>query len=57
MSAAGEARSALKWADGKVIKHEVDVQVCVEKEYCASRSGFALIKHQQVTLRAVCLCS
>lgn len=23
----GEARAALKWADGKMIKHEVDMQV------------------------------
>ena len=28
---AGEARGALKWADGKVIKNEVDMQVCFEK--------------------------
>lgn len=32
MSAAGEARSALKWADGKVVKNEVDMQVCIDKE-------------------------
>ena len=24
----GESRAALKWADGKVIKNEVDLQVC-----------------------------
>jgi len=29
---AGEARSALKWADGKVIKNEVDLQVCFKKK-------------------------
>jgi len=29
VSVVGEARSALKWADGKVIKNEVDMQVCV----------------------------
>lgn len=29
----GEARSALKWADGKVIKNEVDVQVYMEEEW------------------------
>lgn len=28
---AGEARSTLKWADGKVIKNEVDMQVGLEK--------------------------
>lgn len=30
MSVAGEARAALKWADGKVIKNEVDMQVCLK---------------------------
>lgn len=29
---AGEARSALKWADGKAIKNEVDIQVCLERK-------------------------
>lgn len=24
----GEARAALKWADGKILKNEVDMQVC-----------------------------
>lgn len=28
LSAVGEARAAVKWADGKVIKNEVDMQVC-----------------------------
>lgn len=32
MSGAGEARTALKWADGKVIKNEVDMQVCLGKD-------------------------
>lgn len=27
LSAVGEARAAVKWADGKVIKNEVDMQV------------------------------
>lgn len=25
----GEVRAALKWADGKILKNEVDMQVCV----------------------------
>lgn len=33
MFLAGEARSALKWADGKVIKNEVDLQVCFENVF------------------------
>lgn len=32
MCVKGEARSALKWADGKVIKNEVDMQVCWKKK-------------------------
>lgn len=29
MSVAGEIRAAIKWADGKAIKNEVDMQVCL----------------------------
>lgn len=34
VSVAGEARAALKWADGKVIKNEVDMQVCLKRRRC-----------------------
>ena len=34
----GEARAALKWADGKIIKNEVDVQVCFQKGSFTSRN-------------------
>ena len=27
----GEARKELKWADGKAVKNEIDMQVCVQK--------------------------
>ncbi len=29
LCSSGEARTALKWADGKIVKNEVDMQVCV----------------------------
>lgn len=34
LSAVGEARAAVKWADGKVIKNEVDMQVCWKDRVC-----------------------
>lgn len=34
MPVAGEIRTAIKWADGKAIKNEVDMQVCLFFNYC-----------------------
>uniref|UniRef100_A0A673Y7N9 Glutamine--tRNA ligase n=1 Tax=Salmo trutta TaxID=8032 RepID=A0A673Y7N9_SALTR len=35
----GEARGGLMWADGKMIKNEVDMQVCVAIHLCLSPEG------------------
>lgn len=39
----GEARGGLMWADGKMIKNEVDMQVCVAIHLCLSPEGIVYI--------------
>jgi hypothetical protein len=35
----GEARAALRWADGKMIKNEVDMQVGTSLRRCSGDKG------------------
>uniref|UniRef100_A0A673Y252 glutamine--tRNA ligase n=1 Tax=Salmo trutta TaxID=8032 RepID=A0A673Y252_SALTR len=46
----GEARGGLMWADGKMIKNEVDMQVCVAIHLCLSPEGIVYINIDILTL-------